>query len=56
MKLRVTEATRNGARGWAREVKILMSPWGFELKEVHIPVHLWYLEDDPAIPHRWVVI
>jgi pimeloyl-ACP methyl ester carboxylesterase len=47
---RVPEATRKGARGWVREVKILLSPWGFDPSEIEIPVHLWYWEDDPAIP------
>ena len=50
VKLRVPEATRNGARGWAREVKIILSPWDFDVKDIQIPMHLWYWEDDPAIP------
>lgn len=44
------EATRRGARGWTREVKIQLAPWGFDLEEIQIPVHLWYWEDDPVIP------
>jgi pimeloyl-ACP methyl ester carboxylesterase len=47
---RQTEATRMGVRGWAREAKILISPWGFSPQEIKIPVHLWYWEDDPSIP------
>ncbi len=50
VKMRVPEATRNGARGWAREVKVLLSPWGFNPADIRVPVHLWYWEDDPAIP------
>ncbi|MBT8420478.1 MAG: alpha/beta hydrolase, partial [Gammaproteobacteria bacterium] len=44
------EATRQGSRGWAREVKIQLAPWGFELEKIRIPIHLWYWRDDPAIP------
>jgi len=46
----IPEATRKGARGWTREVKIQLSAWGFELKDISIPVHLWYWQDDQAIP------
>lgn len=44
------EATRRGHKGWAREVKILVSPWGFPLEEIPVTTHLWYWEDDKAIP------
>nr|VFJ66350.1 MAG: Pimeloyl-ACP methyl ester carboxylesterase [Candidatus Kentron sp. FW] len=46
----IPEATRRGTRGWAREVKIQVSPWRFEPGNIRIPVHLWYWQDDPAIP------
>nr|VFK10261.1 MAG: Pimeloyl-ACP methyl ester carboxylesterase [Candidatus Kentron sp. LPFa]VFK33947.1 MAG: Pimeloyl-ACP methyl ester carboxylesterase [Candidatus Kentron sp. LPFa] len=49
-KRNIPEATRQGGRGWAREVKIQLSPWGFELEEIRIPMHLWYWQNDPAIP------
>lgn len=44
------EATRNGVRGVVREVKILVSPWGFRLEDVQPMVHLWYWEDDTLVP------
>lgn len=44
------EATRRGHKGWAREAKILISPWGFSLEKIPVPIHLWYWEDDRAIP------
>ena len=47
---RVPEATRRGTRGWAREVKVLLAPWGFDPAEIKVPVHLWYWDADPAIP------
>nr|VFK39721.1 MAG: Pimeloyl-ACP methyl ester carboxylesterase [Candidatus Kentron sp. TC] len=49
-KRNIPEATRQGGRGWTREVKIQLSPWGFEPQDIRIPVHLWYWRDDPAIP------
>lgn len=47
---RQPEATRGGVKGMVREVKILTSSWGFNLEDITIPIHLWYWEDDPAIP------
>nr|VFJ68885.1 MAG: Pimeloyl-ACP methyl ester carboxylesterase [Candidatus Kentron sp. DK] len=44
------EAARKGTRGWTREVRIVVSPWGFRPEDIHFPVHLWYWADDPAIP------
>jgi len=49
-KRNIPEATRKGTRGWAREVKIQVGPWGFDPADIRIPVHLWYWQDDPAIP------
>nr|VFJ92350.1 MAG: Pimeloyl-ACP methyl ester carboxylesterase [Candidatus Kentron sp. H]VFJ93317.1 MAG: Pimeloyl-ACP methyl ester carboxylesterase [Candidatus Kentron sp. H]VFK00109.1 MAG: Pimeloyl-ACP methyl ester carboxylesterase [Candidatus Kentron sp. H] len=49
-KRNLPEATRQGSRGWAREARIQLAPWGFRLEEIPIPVHLWYWRDDPAIP------
>nr|VFK34616.1 MAG: Pimeloyl-ACP methyl ester carboxylesterase [Candidatus Kentron sp. MB]VFK76851.1 MAG: Pimeloyl-ACP methyl ester carboxylesterase [Candidatus Kentron sp. MB] len=49
-KRNIPEATRSGTRGWAREVKIQISPWGFDPADIRVPVHLWYWADDPAIP------
>lgn len=44
------EATRQGAKGWAKEAKILTSPWGFSLKSITLPIDLWYWEDDMVVP------
>nr|VFK53175.1 MAG: Pimeloyl-ACP methyl ester carboxylesterase [Candidatus Kentron sp. TUN]VFK54005.1 MAG: Pimeloyl-ACP methyl ester carboxylesterase [Candidatus Kentron sp. TUN]VFK58913.1 MAG: Pimeloyl-ACP methyl ester carboxylesterase [Candidatus Kentron sp. TUN] len=49
-KRNIPEATRLGTRGWAREVKIQVAPWGFKPEDIHVPVHLWYWRNDPAIP------
>ena len=50
VKARIPEATRNGTHGWAHEVKVLLAPWGFSLSDVQTPIHLWYWDDDPAVP------
>jgi pimeloyl-ACP methyl ester carboxylesterase len=44
------EATRQGSKGRAREAKILVNPWGFDLSEIQPTVHLWYWEDDTIVP------
>ncbi|MBZ0278383.1 MAG: alpha/beta hydrolase [Anaerolineae bacterium] len=44
------EAARQGAKGFARETKILVSPWGFRLEDIRPKVHLWYWEDDTVVP------
>lgn len=45
-----TEAIRHGVKGWTHESKIVVSPWGFQLEDIQIPVSLWYWEDDLIIP------
>jgi pimeloyl-ACP methyl ester carboxylesterase/diadenosine tetraphosphate (Ap4A) HIT family hydrolase len=44
------ESTRQGHKGWVHEAKIIMSSWGFRLENIKVPIHLWYWEDDEAIP------
>lgn len=44
------ESTRQGVMGMIQEAKILTSAWGFDPSEIKIPVHLWYWQNDPAIP------
>lgn len=44
------EATRRGAKGWAKESKILTSPWGFNLESISIPIDLWYWQEDMVTP------
>jgi pimeloyl-ACP methyl ester carboxylesterase len=43
------EATRKGAKGWAKEAKILSSPWGFHLEAITLPIDLWYWENDTVV-------
>lgn len=44
------EATRNGIQGVVQEVKILVAPWGFRLRNVRTRMHLWYWKDDTVVP------
>lgn len=44
------EAARQGARGLAQELKILVSPWGFDLATIQQPVALWYWDGDTLVP------
>ncbi len=49
-KATYTEAVRHGVKGWTKEAKIIVSPWGFKLEDIPINVDLWYWEDDPVTP------
>lgn len=44
------EATRHGVRGMRREARILVSPWGFRLEDIRVPVDLWYWDGDTIVP------
>lgn len=42
------EATRFGARGAQHDVALMASPWGFDPRNVEIPINLWQGEEDTA--------
>jgi pimeloyl-ACP methyl ester carboxylesterase len=44
------EALRDGGRAMAAEVAMLSKPWGFELKEIEVPVRLWHGALDANCP------
>lgn len=44
------EAFCGGAEGVELEVGLFDRPWGFELGEVSVPVHLWHGEADLSVP------
>jgi pimeloyl-ACP methyl ester carboxylesterase len=46
----LVEAFVGGGWGWLDDARSLVSPWGFELGSVHIPVHLWHGEADEFAP------
>lgn len=36
------EAYRQGLTGFAWEVSLITRPWGFQLEEIQVPVHIWH--------------
>jgi pimeloyl-ACP methyl ester carboxylesterase len=44
------EMLRQGHRGLYDEALIMASPWGFRLRDVHVPIRLWHGDDDPSVP------
>ena len=44
------EAFRRGPGGPARDLHLIVSPWGFDPVEVAAPVRLWHGDRDPEIP------
>jgi pimeloyl-ACP methyl ester carboxylesterase len=44
------EAFRSGARGPAQENSLYTRPWGFQLEDIAMPVHLWQGENDRNVP------
>lgn len=47
---RQIETIRQGVDGIVDEAKVITAPWGFDLEEIMVPIHLWYWEDDPSVP------
>jgi pimeloyl-ACP methyl ester carboxylesterase len=48
------EAFSNGPQGWFDDSYALSTPWGFELGDVEVPVHMWYGEADRNVPIKAV--
>lgn len=46
----VREAFRGDGRGYLDDIRLLGSPWRFELDEIAAPVQLWYGDQDRVIP------
>ena len=44
------EAFRQGVRGAAWDACLYSRPWGFNLEEITVPVHLWHGESDQVVP------
>jgi pimeloyl-ACP methyl ester carboxylesterase len=44
------ESWRQGRAGYARDLELLASPWGFDLGEIRVPTWLWHGEDDRVTP------
>ena len=53
----LTEALRNGVEGWVEDDFVFVSPWGFELEEISVPVQVWHGAQDQFVPvahGRWL--
>ena len=46
------EAFANGPQGWFDDVWALLTPWGFELRQVSTPVRMWCGELDRNVPSK----
>ena len=46
----VREACRQGAAGWLDDDLAVVSPWGFALEAVAVPVRIWQGQDDVLVP------
>jgi pimeloyl-ACP methyl ester carboxylesterase len=44
------EAVRAGVEGWLEDDLAFIAPWGFELSEIGVPVHLWQGSEDLMVP------
>ena len=44
------EGLRSGTRGVLRDFVLYAQPWGFELGDISLDVHLWHGEDDATVP------
>jgi pimeloyl-ACP methyl ester carboxylesterase len=44
------EALKQGADGFADEVILASRDWGFDLREIRVPIHFWHGEADNSTP------
>ncbi len=52
-----SEAMKNGDEGWWEDWFAVLSPWGFDLADIRIPVQLWHGTGDAAVRSehgRWL--
>jgi pimeloyl-ACP methyl ester carboxylesterase len=50
LALGVREALFSGDEGWYEDDAAFLTPWGFELGEIKVPVQLWHGVDDSNVP------
>ncbi|MCX7621651.1 MAG: alpha/beta hydrolase, partial [Acidimicrobiales bacterium] len=46
------EACRQGSRGVVLDYRLFTFPWGFEVEDLTVPVHIFHGDDDRTIPYR----
>jgi pimeloyl-ACP methyl ester carboxylesterase len=44
------ESMRQGTRGCVQDYRVFGDPWGFELEEIRVPVHIWEGTEDHTGP------
>lgn len=44
-----SEAYRQGATGFVRDLTLFVRPWGFDLAAISVPIHVWQGEDDHIV-------
>jgi pimeloyl-ACP methyl ester carboxylesterase len=49
----VKESMRQGAAGCLQDYRVFGSPWGFDLREVTVPVQIWEGEEDDTGPPEY---
>jgi len=42
-------AIQQGPKGIIKDLEIYTTPWGFDVKNIKVPVHLWYGKDDKNV-------
>jgi pimeloyl-ACP methyl ester carboxylesterase len=47
------ESTRQGARGLVEDMRVAMSPWGFDPARIRAPVVIWQGDQDSSIRESW---
>jgi pimeloyl-ACP methyl ester carboxylesterase len=47
------EAMRQGTRGCLQDYRVFGAPWGFDLEEIAVPVHLWEGTEDHTGPPEY---
>jgi pimeloyl-ACP methyl ester carboxylesterase len=49
----VKESMRHGTNGCLQDYRIFGAPWGFDLEEITVPVHIWEGSDDHTGPPEY---
>lgn len=53
----IREALRDGVDGWVDDDFVFVRPWGFEFRDISVPVQVWHGSQDQFVPvahGRWL--